>query len=298
MRIAELIRQLADRHWRRFYFQRRFMNPRVRNWVADRIAARRSEPPPPDPAAASLAAELDGIGQVNLCYLLTAEQCDELRTYFAGRKVVDLYRPERAPFDPLGPDRHPACHVANHLDPDILAAPHLLELANRPQILDILHQYFGCRPLISHIGAWWSYPTDAGPQQAENFHRDVDDWRFIKLFLYLSDVGPDTGPHVYVRSSAGQTGTNRIRRYSDDEIARAFGRQAITSQISSAGTAFLENTFGMHKGMPVRDGTRLIFQAVYSLYPLPQSPRQPIAPFDRHLTGDAGARQTSRLYLS
>jgi hypothetical protein len=274
------------------------MNPRVRAWVSDRIARRRREPPPPDAAAVAGAEELRDIGQVKLGHLLTVDQCAELRDYFAGKQVVDLYRPDHPPFAPLGQGRHPHGHVANHLDEDILAAPYLLELANRPQILDLLHHYFGCRPQISHLSAWWSYPTGAGPQQAENFHRDVDDWRFIKLFVYLTDVGAESGPHVYVRSSAEVKRANRIRRYSDDEIFEAFGRQPIGTQISGAGTGFLENTFGLHKGLPVETGHRLIFQAVYSLNPLPHSPRAPLAPFDRYLEGDEGLRKVNGLYLS
>jgi len=274
------------------------MNPRLRAWVADRIARTRRTPPPSDLPAAAMAAELKEIGQLNLGYLLTPAQCAEVRDFFAARPAEDQYHPERPAFDPLGPDRDPNCHVANHRDEDIIAAPYLMELANDPRVVEVLHQYFGCRPLISYLGVWWSYPTPLAPQQAENFHRDVDDWRFIKLFVYLTDVGPDSGPHVYVKASADARAALRIRRYGDDEVADMFGRQAITAQISRAGTAFLENTFGVHKGQQPSGGTRLIFQVVYSLSPLPYGPVAPVGRFAERLYGTGANAEMNRIYLA
>ena len=295
MRLKSIISQLSDRRWRRFYFQRRFMRPRLRQWVTSRIATSRAEPAPgpPDPRAEALR----DVGLVNLGPLLTPQQCEEIRRYFQQKDVLDHYRPDWPPFSPDGEGRHPACHVAAHLDPDVIAAPYLLALANDPRIIDMLHHYFGCRPVISFLTAWWSYPTGEGPQQAESFHRDVDDWSFIKLFVYLTDVGAESGPHVYVRSSAGSTSLDEIKRYPDEEVFEAFGRQSVAVQIAKAGSAFIENTFGLHKGTPVERGTRLMFQAVYSLNPLPYGPRRPIAPFDDHLAGDAAARRLNRVYL-
>lgn len=291
------LRQLADRRWRRFYLQRRIMRPALRDWVADRIAQARHEPVGAA-GSADMVADLRAIGQVNLGLQLTPDQCTELRDYFAKREVIDHYRPERAPFAPLGEGRHPLCHVANHTDQDIIRAPYLLDLANDPQIINVLHQFFGCLPVISYLGCWWSYPTEAGPQQAEKFHRDVDDWRFIKLFVYLSDVGTTSGPHVYVRESATALKLTEIRRYQDSEVIDAFGRQAIATQVSGAGSAFLENTFGLHKGTHVETGRRLIFQAVYSLYPIPYGPAKPVAHFDDCLAGGEAVRRTNRVYLA
>jgi hypothetical protein len=289
---------MSDARWRRFYIQRRFLAPGLREWIADRIARRRRQRID-DPVSVDMVSDLRTVGQVNLGRRLTERQCAELRRYFAEREVVDLYRPERAPFLPLDDGRHPLCHVANHSDADIVAAPYLVELANDPQIVNVLHQYFGCLPLISYLGCWWSYPTEAGPQQAENFHRDVDDWRFIKLFVYLTDVEAESGPHVYVRGSAGSGQLRNIRRYQDEEVISTFGRQAISMQIAKAGSAFLENTFGLHKGTQVQAGRRLLFQAVYSLHPIPYGPATPVARFDDRLpAGDDAVRRINRVYLA
>ncbi|HYI49033.1 MAG TPA: hypothetical protein VEX35_11280 [Allosphingosinicella sp.] len=298
MKLKKFLTQLRDRRWRRFHWQRRFMRPETRERVSARIARGRGEPASPSADAIATAGDLRREGLADLGRVLSEVQCAELCAYFAEKEVVDPYRDEHPPFRPHDSARHAACHVAYHRDEDVIGAPYLLGLANDPRILDALHYYFGCRPVISYLAVWWSYPTEVGPQHSENFHRDVDDWSFIKLFVYLTDVGHEDGPHVYVRTSAASTRLNRIKRFRDEEVLREFDEDKLAVQTASAGSAFLENTFGLHKGAPVERGARLMFQAVYSLNPLPYGPPRPIASFDRCLEGDAGMRQTNRIYLS
>jgi hypothetical protein len=33
------------------------------------------------------------------------------------------------------------------------------------------------------------------------FHRDSEDWRYLKILVYLSDVDDGAGPHVYLHGS-------------------------------------------------------------------------------------------------
>jgi hypothetical protein len=221
-------------------------------------------------------AELSEAGITMLGELLSPQACAELRDYFTERAVHDPYRPGSATFLPHGIERHPDAHIAHHTPLDVLLAPHLLALANSPRVLNIVARFLGCKPTIGYLAVWWSYPTGKGAQQAERFHRDVDDWRFVKLFVYLTDVGPTSGPHIYVRRSSSSKALTRIRRFEDDEVVRAFGAHNVLTMTAAAGEGFLEDTFGMHKGQPVQSGTRLIFQAVYGISPLPYSPLAPV----------------------
>jgi hypothetical protein len=175
----------------------------------------------------------------------------------------------------------------------------LFSIANRPDILAIVEGLLGCKPTLGYIATWWSYHTDLGAQQAENFHRDVDDWRFVKLFIYLTDVGRNNGPHIYVSHSSGSPKLRQIRRLTDEEVVAAFGAERILELKGCAGDGFLEDTFGIHKGQPVVSGRRLIFQAVYSMYPLPYGPKQPVISAE-DVRLDDGSRPDpwiNRLYL-
>jgi hypothetical protein len=294
------IRVLIDSdRWRRFYFQRLFMRKNIRDAVANYIAARRrpSYSHPLSSGTESQLEELNVDGLALLGHVLSREQCAELVEYFVDRDVADPYRPEQDAFR-VGDTKTPqSSHIAHHFAEDVIRAPYLLDVANSREILSLAAAFLGCKPTISYVAAWWSFPTSLGPQQAELFHRDVDDWRFLKLFVYLTDVGENDGPHVYVRKSAPSPKLNRIARFTDAQVESAFGKEQIEELCSAAGGGFLENTFGVHRGLPPQTGKRLMFQVVYSLSELPYGPESSL--FASDLLEDMGFDSwTNRVYFS
>jgi hypothetical protein len=283
MTIVRKLRQLSqvtrDVRWWPFYLQRRFMGTSSRARLAHWAVKLRPKAAFTHTATEPVQRGLSGLqrsGIAQLGRLLSAEQCTELRAYFETKLAVDTYRPEYGRFLPTSDARFADSHIAYHDAEDIVTAPYLLALANDPMLIEIVARYLGCRPTLGYLAVWWSYHTGVGAQHAENFHRDVDDWRFVKLFIYLSDVGVENGPHVYVTHSVSSSRLREIERFSDDEVARAFGDENVLRLVGDAGTGFLEDTFGIHKGQPVLRGRRLMFQAVYSMYPLPYGPKQPV----------------------
>jgi hypothetical protein len=164
-------------------------------------------------------------------------------------------------------------------------------------VLEAVQSVLGCKPTISVMTAWWSMAGHEQGQHAELFHRDYDDWRFVKLFVYLTDVDEGAGPHVYVRGSHREDALMPIRRYSDDEVAAAFGRERFVQFQGAAGTSFLENTFGFHRGLPARVTPRLIFQVVYGQGPILYGPRRPIVDAGQVAPGQALDPHVNRIYL-
>ena len=284
-----------DPRWINFYFQRRFQNPVYRQKIAGFVAKRRPNATIVDPqAAAKGVADLQASGLSPLGQLLTATQCEELIAYFNGCKVRDPYNSSVPKFHPLSDDRPVTAHVAHHDAKDIINAPYLLDIANDPRVLDVVAGFLGCKPTIGYIATWWSYPTPGAPQQAENFHRDVDDWRFVKLFLYLTKVETKNGPHKYVLHSSSKPVLNKIKRLDDAQVADAFGAENIKTMTSEAGHGFLEDTYGVHKGQPLQEKNRLLFQVVYTLNPLPYGPTKPVKPASEVAHVD---QWTNRVYL-
>jgi ectoine hydroxylase-related dioxygenase (phytanoyl-CoA dioxygenase family) len=220
---------------------------------------------------------LNDAGYVILDPLLTASQIQEMRDYFAPRPIKDGYRESHPSF--IGPENAPAgTHVAFYSQDDVLRAPHALRLANDPTVLSIVAGMLGATPTISYMATWWSIPSGKGkPQQAENFHRDVDDWRFVKLFIYLTDVDETAGPHKFVKGSHKVNKLTDIRRFTDEEIADTFGIENQVEFQGRAGTCFLENTYGVHRGVPPASTNRLLLQVLYSLQPTIYGPAKPVA---------------------
>jgi hypothetical protein len=150
----------------------------------------------------------------------------------------------------------------------ILENPDVLRLINSAPILRIAADYLGCRPTLSSVGVRWSFPAGKPSATTQLFHRDPDDWRFIKLFVYLTDVDSGAGPHSYVVRSFRTAGRIRSRAYSRGEIDRRFGRGALCTITGRRGTAFLADTHGIHAGINPTRTPRLILQAQYSLLPV------------------------------
>jgi hypothetical protein len=92
----------------------------------------------------------------------------------------------------------------------------------------------------------------------------------LKLFVYITDVEPENGPHVYVRGthkpairSAEEFRSRGYKRIEDAEIVARFGTNALVEITGKRGTVFMADTRGFHKGKVPQGGDRLIVQLLY-----------------------------------
>jgi hypothetical protein len=150
------------------------------------------------------------------------------------------------------------------------------ELTRDPALLHIAGRFLGTMPRFVGANLWWTFPVAASEEDrhlhAHLFHRDVDDFRFVKFFFYLTDVGAGEGGHVCVRGShrrppgTGLRDRWRLRRYSDEEIARTYLATDILEIVGPAGTGFAENTLCVHKGLTPKTQPRLLLQLQFALF--------------------------------
>jgi len=286
--MTKLARLLNPRWWR-FAAQRRVVSMAARRGHADRIAARLPRPAAVDAAGGETLAR-DGF---LVLPTVDAHKVAALRTWLEGHDAYDPYRPELGEF--RAPNAAPPeTHVANFRDTLLVDAPHALELANDPAVLAAVGTMLGCKPTIALLSAWWSMPTANGAEHAELFHRDIDDYRFIKLFIYLTEVSEDSGPHGFVKGSHGvERHTVAGSRIPDAEVMESFGAENVMRFTGGPGTRFLENTYGVHRGFPPKSKPRLIFQVLYTQRPVIYSPERPLAEAREGLDPF-----TNRLYLA
>lgn len=173
----------------------------------------------------------------------------------------------------------------------VLASGELRSLALSPAVLGAAAGWLGCPPVLSDVAVWRSVAPVGGDGAAEGtwqWHRDLDDWRACKLFVMLSDVGdddgsggwrdaPGDGAHEYVPGShrlgwfaeRGEDAADEARWFDGarsrwvQDRADALPRVRFTG---AAGTAWLECTYGLHRGTPPAAGReRLVFQACYTM---------------------------------
>jgi len=222
-----------------------------------------------------LAAALDKDGYCELGRLFTDEEVDELVAFAGTLRWTDPWKPENTGV--RIEEAPPETHTAQYPRSLLAGSDRILDIANDPGVLRIAGRFLGATPTLSNLTMWWSLAGCAAPEQAQMFHRDYDDLKFCKLFIYLTDVDLRSGPHVYVRGSARRddvfvSDEPYAVRLTDEEVESAFGRDRIVHFCAPRGTAFLVDTFGVHKGLLPLDRNRLLLQIEYSLLPIGHEP--------------------------
>jgi hypothetical protein len=207
-------------------------------------------------------------------YALSNEKLNKVLSYVETLKCSDPYRKDLGDIDPNNAPE--VTHIAHYKRSDLVKNIDILKIANDNGILAIAQEFLGATPTISNINMWWSFGGREQAEEAQLYHRDVDDWKFCKFFIYLSDVSAENGPHIYVKGTSASPQFRKIRRYEDKEIEDTFGKQNVMKFIEPKGSAFLVDTYGFHKGLLPQSGRRLLLQMQYSLSPLKAETYTPV----------------------
>lgn len=264
-----------DANWVYFNAQKLVRSPGMRKTLA-RIEAKfqqRSGSLDLADEATAMARELEDHGKTSELSLIGMDEVDAMYRYMEGKQWVDRKKPELGTFDIHSvPEATQLAHLPLE---DVIRTPGLLKLASHPSILSSLEKYFGCKPSAEVIQASWSPPSKKEAIRSQLFHRDTDGLQFIKLFLFLTDVTEDAGPHCFVLNSHDKNKLTKTGFFSEEEVVDSFGDENIIYITCPKGTHFLENTYGVHKGTQPTGRGRLMVQVLYcghrTIYP-PSAP--------------------------
>tara|TARA_R110002050_G_scaffold109799_1_gene221303 strand:- start:19230 stop:20234 length:1005 start_codon:yes stop_codon:yes gene_type:complete len=142
------------------------------------------------------------------------------------------------------------------------------DLAFDQSLLRIANEYLQTKPILDIISMWWSVPFNkaAEDRAAQKFHFDMDRFKFMKFFFYLTDVDTNTGPHCYVKGSNKHIPKEVLidRRIEDSEIKKAYPSENIVELTAPKGSIIAVDTRGFHKGKSLTKGKRLLLQLQFS----------------------------------
>jgi hypothetical protein len=136
----------------------------------------------------------------------------------------------------------------------------------------LAQEYLGTKPVVDVIALWWhtNFTDKPDKEAAQYFHFDMDRPKWLKFFIYLTDVSKDHGPHTFVAGSHKYNGipspllNQGYSRLKDAEVEYYYEKKNIIEFIAPRGTIIAEDTRGLHKGKHVRIEDRLILQIQYS----------------------------------
>lgn len=155
-----------------------------------------------------------------------------------------------------------------HKGTDLIRISEFKGLINDTGMLEIIGRYLGCAPVFDLAAAWWTFPYGAADSKsAQLYHFDLDRIKWLKVFVYMTDVDVKNGPHAYIKGSHNTIGSKvwHDGRYSDEEVFKLYKKSDEIIYTAPAGTVILEDTLGFHKGVPAQEGHRFIFEYEYSI---------------------------------
>ncbi|MBD1913350.1 MULTISPECIES: hypothetical protein [unclassified Leptolyngbya] len=148
-------------------------------------------------------------------------------------------------------------------------------LKTDPLLLAIASTYLGREPQYHRGEIAWSFPAPASEAEklaaAQVLHCDINDYKTIKFFFYLTDVDAESGPHVYLR------GTHRNRKLHhqfmgqrcasipDETLIETYGADSVETVCGPAGFGFAGDPYTFHKGTTPTRHPRLLLQMEFGI---------------------------------
>jgi len=105
-----------------------------------------------------------------------------------------------------------------------------------------------------------------GYDDALEFHRDIDSYRFVKAFSYLVDIEKGSGEHeVCIRSHKSLPLKLRlIKRYKYSTLKENLPHFELKSIFGKAGYSWIEDTTSFHRGTIPKMGDRLMLSLSFN----------------------------------
>jgi len=201
-------------------------------------------------------------------FTLADETCDELMRIGLTEKCTIAGREGEQIFD-----RNSPCAVKYTIpSTTLINNPTVQKLISDASIMAFAQAYLGSQPVLDYVNMWWITNINKTPDSnaAQLYHFDMDKIKWLKFFFYITDVAPENGPHCFVQRSHRtgmipaallKRGYTRIadedarKHFSDDDFIEITGRR---------GTILAEDTRGLHKGLLLERGDRLMFELEFS----------------------------------
>jgi hypothetical protein len=187
---------------------------------------------------------------------------DDQETGFLPRNVADMNRARARDI------------ITGYYFEKVEDSPEIRQLKTDPMLRSIAGAYIGQTPVWIRTRLWWSFPaervTDADLHAVaqEKFHFDMNGWRTVKFFFYITAADEQSGAHRCIVGShrsrpIGLQLTMTVGRPTE-ELAAVYGKEKFLTITGEAGTGFAEDPFIFHTGSLCRDRPRLILELEYA----------------------------------
>jgi hypothetical protein len=167
--------------------------------------------------------------------------------------------------------------LSGHYYEKVLQCEAALAVQQDPLLQEIAAHYLGGQARVITTRIWWTFPTkdasdsDKHLASLDKYHFDLDDWRMLKFFFYLTPVDEGAGPHVYVRGSHKRRALRHqftlLVGHSTEDVLSVYGKDKSLTLLGDAGFGLVEDVFGFHMGTVAQRAPRLAMEVGFGVSP-------------------------------
>jgi len=148
-----------------------------------------------------------------------------------------------------------------------------VQFASQPHIVQVLTCALGTVPQLSDVLLTLSEESNKQLTYSQLWHRDFDDRRTLKLFVYLTDVpSAEYGPFTFIPGPQSDRFGSSLRSHMEDDfVFRTLPLESQRQMIGAKATVFIvETSRCLHMGSRMAPGHhRLLYTATFVTVPRP-----------------------------
>ncbi len=205
---------------------------------------------------------------------LPEEMCDRLTEFALTRPAIPRPRRDALPEQLIYDRQNPQAEGLHFSEESLANDPDFQELMSDLSLLSVAQAYHRSQPVLSQMSMWWStaarISANAKSELAQQYHFDMHRIKWLKVFIYLTDVTENNGPHCFVVNShrsghpTHQLLDRGYVRIPDEDIRAVASSKEEVEITGSRGTIIAVDTRGFHKGKALESGDRLIVELDYA----------------------------------
>jgi hypothetical protein len=197
--------------------------------------------------------------------------------FSSGHEVQSVVKKRQKDFE----DKHDVQAIGHYIitkyqqdrKPLITANNTLLDLGVHPSILNVVNSYLGLWSKLIYFDMWYTLPLNTETRVlSQRWHRDPEDRRKIRTFLYFSNVDKDAGAMEYLLGSHVGGPYEQVFPWEDPlgipyppdgEVERQIPPSQRVVLQGPPGTLIFCDTAGFHRGGISKTVPRILATSAY-----------------------------------
>jgi len=170
-----------------------------------------------------------------------------------------------------------------------------VRIATDKRVVDIANSYMQMWTKLKYYTLLKTVPVfGEEAKQSQRWHRDPEEKRMCKMFIYLTDVNEESGPFIYIPKSVYGKKYGHLFPQRPPEgvypkegaVEKAIPKEAVKVFTGKAGTVLFCDTTGIHRGGYAKSKPRIMFTSFYAApsfnteqirYPIPENLKEKVS---------------------